>query len=99
MNRVIALLKRSLYLVAVVCGLAAGVASADAYNPYPDPSPWGASDEAGQSNTQTPAKVLQAKKLIKEFRRNLSRFLERGDQNEVYRLNIQLFPVTRVEDR
>lgn len=36
------------------------------YDPYPGPSRWGPGDEAGESNTQTPAKVLAAKKLIKK---------------------------------
>ncbi|HEX8704729.1 MAG TPA: cyclase family protein [Myxococcaceae bacterium] len=39
--------------------------AASAYDPYPGPSRWGPGDEAGASNTQTPAKVLEAKWLIK----------------------------------
>lgn len=37
-----------------------------AYDPEPPVSRWGRGDEAGSSNTQTPAKVLQAVKLIKK---------------------------------
>ena len=57
--------KQGLRLVAVAWGLVASASAAQAYNPYPEPSPWGPGDEAGQSNTQTPAKVLEARKLIK----------------------------------
>ena len=38
-------------------------------------------------------RLPEAKKRIKEFRRSLSFYLENGEKNEVYRLNIQLFPV------
>jgi len=55
--------KRLRKSVLVAGCLIGGVASA--YDPYPGPSPWGPGDEAGASNTQTPAKVLEAKKLIK----------------------------------
>jgi kynurenine formamidase len=65
MMRSVATWKQCLRLAAVVGSLAAGVSAAQGYNPYPEPSPWGPGDEAGQSNTQTPAKVLEAKKLIK----------------------------------
>lgn len=57
-------------LGAAAFSLIAGAAFADgggagAYDPVPGPSPWGPGDESGASNTQTPAKVLAAKKLIK----------------------------------
>lgn len=73
MTRVFSVLKRSVYLVALAAGLTAGVSFADddpsqtsgAYNPYPGISRWGPGDEAGASNTQTPAKVLEAKRLIR----------------------------------
>ncbi len=35
-----------------------------------------------------------AKKIIKEFRLKMSDLLEKGDQSEVYNLNIQLYPVS-----
>lgn len=41
-----------------------------------------------------PHKVPKAKEEIKKFRRKLSTFLEDGDQNQVYALNIQLFPLS-----
>lgn len=57
---------------ALIGALAFGIAQATSadggattYDPYPGPSPWGPDDEAGASNTQTPAKVLEAKRLIK----------------------------------
>jgi kynurenine formamidase len=74
MTRVLAVLKRCMGLVVLAGGLLAGVSFAgdgpvvasDGYNPYPGPSRWGPDDEAGASNTQTAAKVLEAKKLIKQ---------------------------------
>ncbi|HVL91392.1 MAG TPA: cyclase family protein [Actinomycetota bacterium] len=38
--------------------------AADGYDPLPPPSHWGPGDEAGNSNTQTPAKTLEAVALI-----------------------------------
>lgn len=52
-------------LAAVAIKADASGGGGGSYDPYPGPSPWGPDDEAGQSNTQTPAKVLEAKKLIK----------------------------------
>lgn len=40
-------------------------------------------------------KLPQAKERIRDFRRSLSEFLESGNRSEVYRLNIQLMPVTK----
>lgn len=41
-------------------------------------------------------KLPEAKKMIKEFRRNLSRFLESGKKNAVYNINIQLHPISEI---
>jgi uncharacterized protein (TIGR02147 family) len=41
-----------------------------------------------------PANLPQAKELIAEFRDRLSNFLEEGEKQEVYKLCIQLFPLT-----
>lgn len=41
------------------------------------------------------SKLEEAKTLIKEFRRKMASFLETGTTDEVYRLNIQLFPLTK----
>lgn len=40
--------------------------------------------------------IQPAKALIKDFRRKLSKLLESGNQTEVYNLNIQLVPVTKI---
>lgn len=42
------------------------------------------------------ARLEDAKKLTKKFRREMAELLERGNKTEVYNLNIQLVPVTRV---
>lgn len=42
-----------------------------------------------------PAKLPMAKERIREFRRGLSEILESGKKSEVYRLSIQLMPVTK----
>lgn len=39
----------------------------------------------------------QAKKLIQDFRRKLTQFLESEEKQEVYKLNIQLFPLSTKE--
>ena len=41
------------------------------------------------------AKLPLAKEMIKKFRRQLSAFLESDLKNEVYNLNVQLFPLTK----
>lgn len=41
-------------------------------------------------------KIPEAKKLIRKFKRSMERLLETGERNEVYNLNIQLFPVTKM---
>ncbi len=42
-----------------------------------------------------PSKLNEAKKMIQDFRRRLSKKLESGNQKEVYKLAIQLFPLSR----
>lgn len=44
-------------------------------------------------------KIPQAKKLIRTFRRRMCKFLESDQKTEVYNLNIQLVPVSRVKER
>ena len=44
-------------------------------------------------------KIPEAKKRIAEFRRSLAKFLEKGKKTAVYRLNLQLFPLTHEERR
>lgn len=52
-------------------------------------------DVSGITMAISKNKLPQAKKMIQEFRRNLCQFLEDGEKEEVYRLNIQLFPMGR----
>jgi DNA-binding transcriptional regulator YhcF (GntR family) len=42
-----------------------------------------------------PSKLGEAKEKIRNFRRSLSQFLESGKRTEVYRVNVQLVPVTK----
>ncbi len=42
-----------------------------------------------------PAKIPEAKRMIKEFRRKLCAFMESGKKSEVYRMCFQLFPLSR----
>jgi uncharacterized protein (TIGR02147 family) len=42
-----------------------------------------------------PSRLPEAKEKIKLMRRSLSEFLEKGHRTDVYRLNIQLVPVTK----
>ncbi len=44
-------------------------------------------------------KLPEAKKLIQNFRKRLAEFLEKDNQDQVYRLNIQLFPLSKLEDK
>lgn len=41
------------------------------------------------------AKLTQAKKIIRDFRRQFCSLFTGGDNNEVYTLNIQFFPLTK----
>ncbi len=43
--------------------------------------------------------ILEAKKLINEFKRKLSTLLEKGNPTEVYTFSAQLFPVSIKEDK
>jgi uncharacterized protein (TIGR02147 family) len=40
-------------------------------------------------------KLPIAKEMIRDFRRNLARVLETGNKSAVYRLNVQLFPISK----
>ena len=40
-------------------------------------------------------RLPEAKKMIRNFRRQLCKFLEGGEQDRVYRINLQLFPIDR----
>jgi transcriptional regulator with XRE-family HTH domain len=53
----------------------------------------GQSDISGITVAISSKKVAEAKRRILEFRRSLAAFLADGEKDEVYRLNIQLFPM------
>jgi len=42
-----------------------------------------------------PSKINEAKKMIKTFRKRISKKLESGNKKEVYKIAIQLFPLTK----
>lgn len=74
-----------LLLAGQVLGAAGdAVAPSAVYDPEPPVSRWGQGDEAGSSNTQTPAKVLQAVKLIKKGKKY--------QLGHVYEPTMPLFP-------
>lgn len=50
-------------------------------------------DISGMTMAISKARLPEAQKLIQDFRRRISAFLESGNKNSVYRLNIQLFPL------
>lgn len=52
-------------------------------------------DITGITMAISKAKIPKAKKMIADFRRDLSEFLEADEKDEVYRLNIQLFPIKK----
>lgn len=45
-----------------------------------------------------PKDLTKAKKMIREFRREFSEVLERGEKHDVYQLSIQFFPVSEVTE-
>jgi uncharacterized protein (TIGR02147 family) len=60
-----------------------------------DNVPMNKRDVSGISMAICSAKLPEARRMIQDFRRNLSAFLESGPKDSVYRLNIQLFPLTQ----
>lgn len=40
-------------------------------------------------------KIQEAKKRIREFRKDMAAFLEEGEATEVYSLNVQFIPITK----
>lgn len=51
-------------------------------------------DMSGITMAVSVERLPEARRMIQEFRRNLSTFLEDGPKDSVYRLNVQLFPLT-----
>lgn len=54
-------------------------------------------DITGTTMAISKKNLPKAKELIRQFRAELTELLEQGEANEVYRLNVQLFPLTRIE--
>jgi len=54
-------------------------------------------DISGMTMAIASGKLPEARTLIKDFRRKLCAFLEVGHKDSVYRLNIQLFPLSKEE--
>jgi uncharacterized protein (TIGR02147 family) len=52
-------------------------------------------DMTGTTFAIQKSKLPEAKKLIQNFRESMSEFLESGEKEDVYRLNIQLFPIKK----
>lgn len=52
-------------------------------------------DFTGITMAIDPSKLKQAKKKIREFRDEISKFLESGEKQEVYQLAVQLFPLSK----
>ena len=52
-------------------------------------------DITSNTVTTSTAKLPEAKKMIRDFRQNLAKFLDTPDGNETYQLNVQLFKLTR----
>jgi uncharacterized protein (TIGR02147 family) len=55
-------------------------------------------DMSGTTMAISSKKLPEARKLILDFRRRLCAFLEDGTKTSVYRLNIQLFPLSKSTD-
>ncbi len=56
-------------------------------------------DVTGITMAVNSKRFKEAQGMIRDFRRRLSDFLEEGERDQVYRLNIQLFPLTGEETR
>lgn len=54
-------------------------------------------DVSGITMAVSSAKLPEARKMIQDFRRKLAAFLEDSPRDSVYRLNVQLFPLSSEE--
>jgi uncharacterized protein (TIGR02147 family) len=52
-------------------------------------------DMSGMTMAVSKARFPEAKKMIRDFRRKLTLLMEDGPRDAVYRLNVQLFPLTQ----
>lgn len=65
-----------------------------------DHIPFNMRSNSGMTMAISTEKLEQAKAMIGRFRRKISKFLEEGEtKDEVYHINISLFPLTDVEDQ
>jgi uncharacterized protein (TIGR02147 family) len=60
--------------------------------------PIGLRDITGTTMTISKSNLEKAKQMIAQFRTDLCELLEEGSQDDVYRLNIQLFPLTKKKE-
>lgn len=60
-----------------------------------DNDPLDVRDVSGITMAISKARLKDAKKMIQDFRRKLSTFLEDGTRDAVYRLNVQLYPISQ----
>ena len=54
-------------------------------------------DVSGMTMAVSRERLEEARKMIRDFRRRISSYMEGGKRNAVYRLNIQLFPLSQEE--
>lgn len=54
-------------------------------------------DITGTTMAISTKNLPKAKELIRQFRAELTELLEQGETDEVYRLNVQLFPLTHIK--
>lgn len=52
-------------------------------------------DVSGITMAVSKARLKDAKKMIQDFRRKISTFMEDGTRDSVYRLNVQLYPLSQ----
>jgi transcriptional regulator with XRE-family HTH domain len=60
-----------------------------------DNDPLEVRDVSGITMAVSKARLKEAKKMIQDFRRKLSTYMEDGTRDAVYRLNVQLYPLSR----
>lgn len=56
-------------------------------------------DFSSMTLTMDPRDIPKAKKMIRTFRRNFARSMEKGAKKSVYRISIQFFPVVSLDER
>ncbi len=56
-----------------------------------------ARDMTSMTMSIDPSRLKEAKRMIRDFQDRMSELLESGEKSEVYKINIQLFPLTRIQ--